>query len=590
MAPLHAARNSLNEHEMRLKLSSPHMEFAIAKSALFLALLSCFTTVRSSVHVYNQDAFKEVGNSYLLSGGSEGIVASTNVEHGQIGSGIGDGHSFIRNIMYLKEINSTLKVFSTITAHDPPVTSRLHVYLCHSIVPALIQNNSNRFEGITFTRSAEAAAQHSSMEHSTGLVQAIIFEAADRDDIGGSAYGGQRSICCTPDLAKLVGCKQGEVLRRPSAVDPNWPFIINSQFSGTDLSTKMDSTYVNITKTGMYNLFFITCDPNLKGLVMSGKTLWKNPSGYLPGRMAPLMTFYVFMTLAYLLLSAIWFLQYVRFWRDILPLQNCITLVIVLGLFEMTLWYFEYLNFNITGIRPLGITTWVVTVGSVRKTLSRLLILSISMGYGVVRPTLGGLTSKVLLIGATYFVASESLDIAENVGTINDISGKARLFLVLPDAFLDAFLILWIFTSLSKTLEKLQAKRSTVKLDTYRKFTNALAVAVITSVAWIGYEVYFKATDPYSERWQSAWIVTAFWDILAFGLLFVICYLWAPSQSSQRYAYSDEVVDDDEEAQSLTKGMSGGDFALVKQERKEKGFDKADALGAGEALEEDKRE
>jgi hypothetical protein len=47
-------------------------------------------------------------------------------------------------------------------------------------------------------------------------------------------------------------------------------------------------------------------------------------------------------------------------------------------------------------------------------------------------------------------------------------------------------------------------------------------------------QLYFKATDPFSERWQSAWIITAFWDILAFALLCIICYLWAPSQSSQR--------------------------------------------------------
>ena len=130
--------------------------------------------------------------------------------------------------------------------------------------------------------------------------------------------------------------------------------------------------------------------------------------------------------------------------------------VIALGLFEMILWYFEYVNFNNTGMRPIVLTTWVVTVGAIRKSISRLLILSVSMGYGVVRPTLGGLTSKVLLLGITYFLASELLNITEYVGTINDVSGRARLLLVLPDAFLDAFLILWIFTSLSRTLEQLQ--------------------------------------------------------------------------------------------------------------------------------------
>ncbi|XP_051180954.2 uncharacterized protein [Lolium perenne] len=521
MDPLHV--------RLRLRLGALVMALVLAASG------GWWGGAEASIHTYGREPFREVGNAFLLSGGSEGIVA--------------DGSD-----------------------------------------PASPASSFIKFINVTFWRTAESAESHAKMAHSTGLVQAILFEAADRDNIGGSAYGGQRSICCTPDLAKLEGCKQGEVIRRPSSDDPDWPVVVDTHFSANHLSVKLEDEEVRITKTGMYNLFFISCDPKLRGLAMSGKTVWRNPGGYLPGRMAPLMTFYVFMSLAYLLVMVVWFSQYIRFWRDILPIQNWITLVIALGLFEMTLWYFEYLNFNSSGVRPVGITTWVVTVGAIRKTISRLLILSISMGYGVVRPTLGGLTSKVLLLGLTYFLASELLDIAENVGTINDISGKAKLFLVLPDAFLDAFLILWIFTSLSRTLEKLQARRSSVKLDIYRKFTNALAVSVIASVVWIGYEVYFKATDPFSERWQSAWIITAFWDVLAFVLLVVLCYLWAPSQSSQRYAYSGEAADDDdEEAQSLTKG-SDGDVGMVKIDKdRNAGVGSAFSLDDDEA-EEDKRE
>jgi len=313
----------------------------------------------------------------------------------------------------------------------------------------------SRFENISFWRTKEAAGQYSD-EPGSGFVQVVIFEAADRDDIGGSAYGGQRSICCTPDLAKLEGCKQGEVIKIRSSTDSNWPVVLNVKFKGNSLKTRMRSREIYISKTGMYNLFFISCDPKLKGLVMNGRTLWKNPDGYLPGRMAPSMNFYVFMSLAYLLLCFLWFFQYMRHWNEVLQLQHCITVVVTLGLLEMVLWYLEYANFNSTGVRPVILTSWVVTLGAVRRTLSRLLILSISMGYGVVRPTLGGLTSKVLVLGITYFLATELLNITEYVGTINDISGRARLLFVLPDAFLDAFLILWIFTSLSKTLEQLQ--------------------------------------------------------------------------------------------------------------------------------------
>nr|AFK44049.1 unknown [Medicago truncatula] len=162
------------------------------------------------------------------------------------------------------------------------------------------------------------------------------------------------------------------------------------------------------------------------------------------------------------------------------------------------------------------------------------------MGYGVVRPTLGGLTSKVIMLGGTFFVASEVLELVEYVGAISDLSGKAKLFLVLPAAVLDVFFILWIFTSLSATLNKLQARRMMIKLDMYRKFTNALAVAVVVSVGWICYELYFKANDVYNEQWQNAWIIPAFWQVLSYSLLCVICVVWAPSQNSTRYAYRDD--------------------------------------------------
>ncbi|CAG7903588.1 unnamed protein product [Brassica rapa] len=34
--------------------------------------------------------------------------------------------------------------------------------------------------------------------------------------------------------------------------------------------------FTQITRTGMYNLCFIHCDPDLKNLVVEGKTIWKN--------------------------------------------------------------------------------------------------------------------------------------------------------------------------------------------------------------------------------------------------------------------------------------------------------------------------
>ncbi|XP_022889528.1 transmembrane protein 87A-like [Olea europaea var. sylvestris] len=458
-----------------------------------LSLLLLCLRIEASVHEYTGERFVSKGNAFVVHGGSEGLYAS------------------------IPNLNES----------SPP-------------------DSFIRFEKIIFQRPGEIS------NISSGSIHAIVFEVDDRETIGGSAYGGQRAVCCTADLAKLGVCTQGQIIHRPSTYNPGWPQVFGVSFDVDKVETILPPRSIQITKSGMYNMYFIYCDPNLKDVIVKGKTIWKNPTGYLPGRMAPLMNFYGFMSLGFVVLGIFWFSQYARHWREVLPLQNCVTLLITLGMFEMALWYFDYAEFNETGVRPTGITVWAVTFGTVKRTVSWLIILMVSMGYGVVRPTLGGLTSKVLMLGTTFFVASEVLELVENVGAESDLSGKARLFFVLPVAILDAFFILWIFTSLSSTLNKLQARRMLAKLDIYRKFTNALAVAVVLSAGWICYELYFKSNDIYNEQWKNAWIIPAFWQIVSFFLLCVICALWAPSQNSMRYAYSEDASEAFDKEDTLT--------------------------------------
>jgi hypothetical protein len=65
----------------------------------------------------------------------------------------------------------------------------------------------------------------------------------------------------------------------------------------------LPSKSIQISRTGMYNLYFMHCDPNLKEVVVEGiNTIWKNTS-----RMAPLMKFYGFMSPAFVMLGLLWF-------------------------------------------------------------------------------------------------------------------------------------------------------------------------------------------------------------------------------------------------------------------------------------------
>lgn len=66
---------------------------------------------------------------------------------------------------------------------------------------------------------------------------------------------------------------------------------------------------------------------------------------------------------------------------------------------EMFMLYFVYGNVNFIGHEPMHITIWAFTSRVVKNMVSHLLLLVVSMGYGVVRPTLSGLTYKVILLG-----------------------------------------------------------------------------------------------------------------------------------------------------------------------------------------------
>lgn len=479
------------------------MREGAALAAALLLLLSVMVDVpaaRAAVHPYNGEYFYSVGDAFIFRGGREGMFESKSEavdEWGTVAKGINNGKSYIR------------------------------------------------FSKVQFYRPEAVAAEYASTDGDTGLVQAVVFEVHDRDRIGyTTADGMTRRYCCTKELVAKTRCYPGRLIVQPHAGNEDWPWQTDIYFTDNDTVAYAVDEAVTITDTGMFYLWFVICDPNLAGVTISGQSSWKNPGGYLPGMMASYLPFFGMMSMAYMAVGFLWMFQYVRNWREVMPLQNYITAVIALGMIEMATWYFDYVNFNNTGFRPYDVTLWAVVVGSARKCISRVLLLVVSMGYGVVRPTLGGLTHKVMALGAAYFIAACTLDVMTNVGTIDDLTSSARIFLVLPVAVLDAVFILWIFTALSKTLAQLQSRRQTAKLELYRRFTNTLAVAVVISVTWIAYEMYFKVTDQFNERWQSDWITGAFWHVLNLAINVVICFLWRPSATSMQYAYGADSVED----------------------------------------------
>ncbi len=491
------------------------MRVGLLARVLALALVAPIARARASAHEYADVSLYPTANGAIALAGREGIFASTIA------------------------LNRTTSRVSEAWLGPNPRVNDGRAYV--------------RLDGIEFARGeATARASGGATGGADGLVEILMFERrATTNDVVGTwdERDGTRKFCCDEDLLSRGLCsrvnraiarsgegRDGDVGGTPSETSA---FRAEVWFDGGDLVARSDVQAVSVDESGMYVLWFVVCDAQHAGVRVRGRTLWKNPSGYLPGAKTALLPFFGFATSAHLGLGFLWAIACATNWRYVLGLHNCITVVVGMSMTEMAAWYFDYSSFNATGYRSEFVTLVAVLLGSLRATLSRTLVLMVSMGYGVVRPTLGGISVKVVSLGICYLFSAAVKDVVEHVGAVDDLQPGAKLFLVLPVSAFDSVFVLWIFNSLSRTLTQLVLRKQTHKLRLYRAFTNVLAAAVAASIGWLAFETWFKSTEMIDKKWESAWMLHAFWHVLSFGLLAAICFLWRPDDGSARYAYSE---------------------------------------------------
>ncbi|CAI9764015.1 unnamed protein product [Fraxinus pennsylvanica] len=95
------------------------------------------------------------------------------------------------------------------------------------------------------------------------------------------------------------------------------------------------------------------------------------------------------------------------------------------------------------------------------------------MGHSVMKPTLRGITSKIILLGAVYFVDSEALELVKHLGISMSLSKNQDSFWCYLLHILMHSLLFEFFSSLSKNLEKLQVM---VPFDFYAQRVGTIGV------------------------------------------------------------------------------------------------------------------
>uniref|UniRef100_A0A674C4C9 Transmembrane protein 87A-like n=1 Tax=Salmo trutta TaxID=8032 RepID=A0A674C4C9_SALTR len=270
----------------------------------------------------------------------------------------------------------------------------------------------------------------------------------------------------------------------------------------------------------------------------------KGTHGYISITEWPLMIFYMVMCTVYILYALLWFLWAACYWKDLLRIQFWIAGVIFLGMVEKAVFCAEYENTNGVGAASPGLLIFAELISALKRTLARLLVIIVSLGYGIVKPRLGTVMHRVVGLGVLYFAFAAIEGVLRITGAKDS---DLALLANIPLALLDSSLCWWIFVSLAHTIKTLKLRRNPVKLSLYRHFTNTLIFAIIASIIFMVWTTKkFRLADCQSD-WLELWVDDAFWRFLFSIILLVIMFLWRPSANNQRYAFTPLMDDSDDE-------------------------------------------
>ncbi|XP_035218503.1 transmembrane protein 87A-like [Stegodyphus dumicola] len=216
---------------------------------------------------------------------------------------------------------------------------------------------------------------------------------------------------------------------------------------------------------------------------------------------------------------------------------------------EKAVFYAEYQSINYSGHSVQGAILFAEILSCMKRTLARMLIIIVSLGFGIVKPRLGPLLHRIIGVGALYFCLG-TIEGCLRVLKPKTDPGNQALMAGIPLAVTDSAICWWIFSSLVQTIRTLRLRRNIVKLQLYRHFTNTLLLSVIGSVAFMTWSIHAHKLVNCITDWKELWVDEAYWHFLFSTILFVIMILWRPTNNNQRYAFTpllDAMEDDEEE-------------------------------------------
>ena len=310
-----------------------------------------------------------------------------------------------------------------------------------------------------------------------------------------------RLRCRTTSARTITICGCGATKLPNTARAPS----ISSAFSVSPLIDRGENRTVNVhfdvPKEGKYWIVLGLCDPDTSNVKVSGKAVIMNPYGHIPARMYGIIPFTKWVLLIYTALFLAWIIRCCWYRKELMSVHVMITVVVGTFLFDTVIRLLMLSNFNHEGVYDRKITMFSLFITSATRTVARGLVTTGAVGLGVAEASLGNSMWKIVAMGVVYFFFS----LWDSIVSTYSTDSKVNLYRIIPASLLDSFIYFWILQSLLDTIQELEDKKQTGKLDVFISLRNIIIVAVIVSTLYnvlFSYLIMFKKID---SLWKYQW-------------------------------------------------------------------------------------
>lgn len=272
--------------------------------------------------------------------------------------------------------------------------------------------------------------------------------------------------------------------------------------------------------------------------------MWKSKHGFLPGELIYEYGFSILVTLIYIFLM-VWYAYTMRKYRDSsIGIQIWILVTIFLGLVVMVLSVVDFTMWNLNGLRDYYVVYAWIFFGGLEGSISRCLLVMVSLGWGVVRDTLGDQMKKIIFAGIIYSCLSFAAELGEyllanDVQEIHDENERGIIITALrfTVAIMELVFYIWILDALNGTMQYLENMNQTMKLKRYLRLRFILLLSILFAMVVIVYTVVNNNVNGSLMGDGQAWAIAAAWDANYMFILIGVAILWRPNANAKQFAY-----------------------------------------------------